>query len=424
MCYLRRRDARLPTAFFAEDYPMASPLETAADPSKSRWDQVLTVTPVILTVLGTLLAGLSSSEMTLAQYYRTLAAQSQAKASDQWAFFQAKRIRGTSLELFVKQLPLLAQPTRSLREEFGTASDQLIAHFQQAAAQANQLDQAIKQARDDLGGAPLNGYGGDLVDRSRECVTESAVLREQLAKIVQDANFPDRTAWTSTLPARPPLAAGVQQALADLAAAKPTAQLEIDLLAVPVQQLQNAILDAEADAQRVEEMLAPMQEQLRELGRVVEAQVKPVPALDRCVRMIELALAGIKPGAGKEIVAVRQALAEVSRSGAEMLAAAELLRQRMNLVEQSFLARSYRLEADRNLHLAQLYELQVRQNGGLAERHRNRSRSFFYGMLCAQAGVTISSLALAARQKNLLWGLAGAAGLTALVFSLYVYLFV
>jgi hypothetical protein len=44
-------------------------------------------------------------------------------------------------------------------------------------------------------------------------------------------------------------------------------------------------------------------------------------------------------------------------------------------------------------------------------------------MLCAQAGVAIASLALAARQKSVLWAIAGLAGVTALVFSSYVYLY-
>src|SRR5712664_4037767 len=65
---------------------------------KSWWQAVLTTTPVVLTVVATLLAGLSTSEMTLAQYHRSLAGQNQSKVSDQWGFFQAKRIRGTGME--------------------------------------------------------------------------------------------------------------------------------------------------------------------------------------------------------------------------------------------------------------------------------------------------------------------------------------
>ena len=66
---------------------------------KGAWGTILTTTPIVLTVLATAFAGLSSSEMTQAMYYRSLAAQHQSKAGDQWAFFQAKRIRGTNLEM-------------------------------------------------------------------------------------------------------------------------------------------------------------------------------------------------------------------------------------------------------------------------------------------------------------------------------------
>jgi hypothetical protein len=57
------------------------------------WGRILAATPVVMTVLATALAGLSSSEMTRAQYSRSLAAQQQSKAGDQWGFFQAKRMR-------------------------------------------------------------------------------------------------------------------------------------------------------------------------------------------------------------------------------------------------------------------------------------------------------------------------------------------
>src|SRR5262245_38836889 len=56
--------------------------------------KIMAATPVVMAVLATMLAGLSSSEMTRAQYSRSLAAQQQSKAGDQWSFFQAKRLRG------------------------------------------------------------------------------------------------------------------------------------------------------------------------------------------------------------------------------------------------------------------------------------------------------------------------------------------
>src|SRR6516225_3255690 len=79
-------------------------LPPASDQPKSLWDSILTSTPVVLTVVATLLAGLSSSEMTRAQYHRSLAAQHQSKVSDQWNFFQAKRIRGGNMEAEVERM--------------------------------------------------------------------------------------------------------------------------------------------------------------------------------------------------------------------------------------------------------------------------------------------------------------------------------
>ena len=58
-----------------------------------------------------------------------------------------------------------------------------------------------------------------------------------------------------------------------------------------------------------------------------------------------------------------------------------------------------------------------------AERHHARSQRFFYGMLAAQLGVIVSTFALAARQRNLLWSLAAGAGLLAIVFAGYVYVY-
>ena len=62
----------------------------------SKWGKILAATPIVMTVLATMLAGLASSEMTKAQYDRSAAAQLQSKAGDQWSYFQAKKLRGAS----------------------------------------------------------------------------------------------------------------------------------------------------------------------------------------------------------------------------------------------------------------------------------------------------------------------------------------
>jgi hypothetical protein len=84
-----------------------------ADVPQTTWGKVLTATPVIMTVIATMLAGLSSSEMTRAQYARALAAQQQSKAGDQWSFFQAKRLRG-SMQRSTLDLLLATTPAKTI----------------------------------------------------------------------------------------------------------------------------------------------------------------------------------------------------------------------------------------------------------------------------------------------------------------------
>jgi hypothetical protein len=70
------------------------PEELTGNVPQTQWGKILLATPVVMTVVATLLAGLASSEMTRAQYDRALGAQLQAKAGDQWGYFQAKKLRG------------------------------------------------------------------------------------------------------------------------------------------------------------------------------------------------------------------------------------------------------------------------------------------------------------------------------------------
>jgi len=87
-----------------------------------------------------------------------------------------------------------------------------------------------------------------------------------------------------------------------------------------------------------------------------------------------------------------------------------------------FTALRYETEARLNQAIASLYELQVRKSNLSAERYHTRSQRFFIGMLGAQLGVIISTFAMAARKRNLLWSLAAGAGLIAIAFAIYVYL--
>src|SRR5437016_9268812 len=104
--------------------PAVKPNDENAAPEKSFWNMVLHSTPVVLTVVATVLAGLSSSEMTQAQYHRALAAQNQSKASDQWTFFQFKRSRGMTAQLTIDFLHALGHRGK-INSEAWQASNRL-----------------------------------------------------------------------------------------------------------------------------------------------------------------------------------------------------------------------------------------------------------------------------------------------------------
>ena len=56
-----------------------------------------------------------------------------------------------------------------------------------------------------------------------------------------------------------------------------------------------------------------------------------------------------------------------------------------------YAAARYDAEARLNQSVASIYELQVRKNNISAERHRQRSGKFFFGMLAAQLAVIVAT---------------------------------
>lgn len=258
-------------------------LKAQADLPQTWMGRALAATPVVMTVIATLLAGLASSEMTKAQYQRAYAAQLQSRAGDQWAFFQAKRLRGEM--------------------------------------QRNTLDV--------LGG-----------DAALAAVSMPA-LPEPPAALAPD----------------PAVVAALDAARADA----PAAEMQPVLIALKPDALASALAAAKDRAAAYDALTAPVVKSLQAGA--------PAPRL-------------------------------------------------------AFNAARYDAEARLNADIARLYELQVRKTNLQAERHHLRSQRFFFGMLAAQAAVIVATFALAARQRNLLWGLAAGAGLVAVAFAIYVYLYV
>lgn len=292
-----------------------------AELPQNTWGKVLGTTPIIMTVIATLLAGIASSEMTHAQYDRSLAAQLQSRAGDQWGYFQAKKLRGSlqqnSLEVLEASLAVPALDARTFQTVLGKL--------------------------------------------------QVPVPDETLAALVK-----------TQLPAVPPgpgIAPNVQAALDALTGLKPEADVIALLHQVTEADLENAMTEAKGQALAFDNAVKPINANFDHLAKILD-----------------------QPGADRAVV------------------------QSFTAAHLRFGAAVYDAQARLNQVVGYIFELQVRKSNISAERHHQRSGRFFYGMLAAQMGVVISTFAIAARQKNLLWSLAAAAGLLAVSFSAWVFL--
>ncbi len=354
----------------------SKPTNLGAEKPKGPWGTILTMTPVVLTIIATAFAGMSSSEMTQSMYFRSLAAQNQSKAGDQWSFFQAKRIRGTSLENTVDILQGLAHP-----EPFDPARmAAIVAEMKESLAKSGNSDASAKVGK----------------------------VHEKIDKLLKDEKA--KPAWT-------PLTGGPLPSINAQSVDKPGVKEILDAVTKAINEhktegetatqvhllhdadIQEAILIAEHNADAFDAASKPIGNTLksvREILRELATIVKPFRV----------------PTAKK---------ADDDNSVAKLPAQFDAMLTSFKTAAMDVDARRYREEANYNQKTAELYEIQVRFSGVESDRHRTRSRHFFYSMLTAQAGVTIASLALAKAQRSALWFFAAIAGLAALTFSGYVY---
>lgn len=282
----------------------------------NKWGKVLTATPVVLTVIATLLAGLSSSELNKAQYDRAFAAQLQSKAGDQWALFQAKRLRG--------------------------------------ATQSAALDSAL------LAGADLDPHA----DTLRAFITTQA------------DPAPMNSALDTLLSGRLPVDSRAK--LEEFLNAFQRSRME-QLHSAASTDVAAALTEAEAKSATFDASISHFVRQADAFGEAIEhAPADARGALQRSFAVLRLRYSSMR----------------------------------------------YDTEAAINQVIAGIREVQVAQSNESAERHRRRSARFFYGMLAAQAGIIIATLAIAAQRRNLLWSIAAVAGLLAASLATYVYLWV
>ena len=290
------------------------PEQLKHDLPQNKWGKILGATPIVMTVIATMLAGLASSEMTRAQYDRSLAAQLQSKAGDQWGYFQAKKLRG--------------------------------------AVARNTLDLLLATTE-------ISPFGVTALQKSADAATLAALVEGKLPEATH-AEFDGK----------------VQAALDAVAASKP--EPEIAAVLTPVQPAT--------------------------LAASLRAAQDAAAAFDNATKAINQAV---------------DRLDETLMNGSDKAAARYFAAARLR-----YLAARYDAESRLNQTIAGIYELQVRQGNYSAGKHHARSQNFFFGMLAAQMAVIISTFAIAARKRNFLWSVAAAAGVAAVAFSLYVYLYV
>jgi hypothetical protein len=178
--------------------------------------------------------------------------------------------------------------------------------------------------------------------------------------------------------------------------------------------LASAMDAAEKDAQAFDDAVKPIGKTIDQVGVFVNHHAA----------LAETFLSDLtseQPSANTNDAKEREGAAAAAE--AQVSRAAEKLHGSFAAARDRFNANRYRRDADYNQRIAYLHEVQVHKSSVSADRHRERSMHFFFGMLGAQAGVAISSIALAAKLRSVLWSLAGILGLAALAFSCYVYLY-
>jgi Domain of unknown function (DUF4337) len=330
---------------------------------------IVTTTPIVLTILSTVLSGLSNAELGQANYLRQLANQKQSKIADQWGFFQARRIRGSDMENTSDLLRLLGHVEPFDPEANRTDIDYLAKSLEQAGAAPTVLAR-IKSAE------------------------------RKLEKLVKD---PANQASFGYLTKR----------------SLPAIELEAIAEREKIDELVREIEARKTEKELVPLMRGVQEESLQKAVQIAERNQDGFDAIGSASGKIFGAYA-----AGLEEIAA--AARSVGKKATEERNAADSLVAGFRIATLDYDARRYRQESKLNQTVAQLYEVSVRYLGAQAERHRDRSFKFFLAMLISQMGAVVAALALARIASSNIWGIAAfsalVAGLMALAFGAYVYL--
>jgi len=294
---------------------------------KSLVEKIGAALPIALTAIATAFAGLSTSELSYAMYWRSGAAQDQAKANDQWSFAGFKRDRA-----------LIAETTAATLRAVGGYRTAPSPGEPRPTQPPAIVDQVALWMRSDE-------------KTAKDPPTDDEAIRKVLNAIHQRKPEPD-----------------------------------ILLLARKVED--RKLADAMTTA-------------IRQAGEVESAW--------------DAELDQTRKAARESVTAAGKAEGDARAKAAAEAATGQAAQYEVD-------ARRYRAESTMNFWVGFLYEVRVMTSTAKSDRHRERSQNFFYAMLAAQIGATVSALGLARRQRSALWLIAGLAGVVSVSFGVYVYL--
>jgi hypothetical protein len=385
----------------------------APEKKKTLFETVLTTTPVLLTVVATFMVGQSSGEMTKAQYFRSLAGQNQAKVSNQWAFFQAKRIRGTTYEVSADDLLVMRDAARFDADVFlevvkGIAKEGNDGQGEGSSAEQKKSAAALADSANRIVVSITKGFSAGAFGYSPDAVKKAfAVMKKYTTPPlpVPDSKPPKRD--------------------------KPADKDEQDKL---LEQAIKAINDKESEEDIGKIVLQIHDDHLSKAIKFADHEAKKSTeegkianfALDQFDIMVDdLAFATRKYLRSQES-ALTAASEDDNKKGKQGL---DALRTAINnlLVDYKtarhmFTNVRYEKEARSNQKAADLYEVKVYLSGAKSDKHLGRKDYFLNAMLIAQVGVIIASMAMAVKLRSVVWLIAALAGLVALGFGAYVYM--
>jgi len=402
----------------------AAPNPAPAPEKKKLFDTIVMSTPVLLTVIATFILGRSSSEMTQAQYQRALASQNQSKVGDQWAFFQAKRIRGEIYEHTVDVLVALkADPFTAdslldaaeglIREIHLTEKEKLkksdpVTRMQgQLQALEKKADSELKQVKSALQPGK-DGWQGKRTKLTPENVKSALDALEAFPESASESKEDTDQDIDADQ------AAKLKEILDDISKFKSEKEIAPKTLALNPETLEKAMEKAKAHAAAVSKRGKAIDRTLDEFDLLVEHQATLAREYQRALGSCLSAMVKSN-GDADEIQSLERRLDRVRTLSAR-------LQSDYKAARRTFSAQRYERDARSHQKEAYLYDVYVLQSSARSDKHLRRSFLFMIAMLLAQVGVTIASLAMMLKYRLPMWMIAALSGVIAIGFGLSVYL--